>query len=302
MPTKLINFKINTIGSVDRPACAPALVALVKRRADLSTDLPEDDLLEGMNKRKEEGTVIFIPENIKKGLPADVIAQLDELAKKVPAELKPQLEEYNKSVGQLDELKKQAALVADLQKKAGEVDPLKKQLQEAQTQLDELKKGGAPKPEDILKSLTGDTKALVETLFKRVEESDKKVQEALAKADSERDARVTKEYIMKAEGFKALPVKPAEFGLVLKAFGEHNKEMYTQLEAVLKSCDELVSKSKLMDELGTGREGGDNEAWAEVEKRAADLMKRGLFTTKEQAISEVFKQDQALYKKYREEA
>lgn len=310
MPKRLINFRINTIGSVDRPACGPALVALVKRRLDgslsnLSGDgLPEgDDPYGTMNKRKEEGNVFFIPENIKKNMPADLVTQFDELAKKVPTSVAGQWEEFHKSLSQLDELKKQAGQVTELQKKADGAAELQKQLDAANVKLEQLEKnaGGSAKPEDLLKKLDGEAKALVESLMKKVEDSDKLTREALEKADKERDQRVTQDYIAKASTYKALPVKPSEFGLVLKSFGEHNKEMFTQLEAVLKAADELVAKSKLMDELGTSRE-GTSTVWAEVEKRADTLVKNGICGTKEQAISKVFTDDQALYKQYREEA
>ena len=299
MPRELTKFRIATIGSVDRPACAPALVALVKRRADADSPstVPEGDHSNGiMQKREEEGTVLFfIPEDVKKGIPAELVTQFEELAKKIPTSVKPQWEEFHKSLSQLDELKKQAEQVADLQKKANEADTLR-------TQLEELKKGSnETNPEDILKKLDGDTKALVEGLMKKAEASDKLAQEAITKANQERDERITKEYIAKASTFKALPLEPAKFGLVLKAFGEYNKELYTQLDAVLKAADELVSKGKIMGEFGTSHE-GETGVWTEIEKRAEGLVKNGVCVTKEQAISKVMTDDPALYKQYREEA
>ena len=161
--------------------------------------------------------------------------------------------------------------------------------------------GGDPSlsTDDILKSVDGPAKKAVEELMKRLEEADKATKEAVEKANAERESRVLQEFIAKVKLYKALPVKPESFALVMKSFSDHNKEMYEQLENVLTAVDAMLEKSILFKDTGSGQT-GEISAWSEIEKRAAVLVGNGL--TKEQAISKVLVEDSTLYERYRKEA
>lgn len=276
MPALLKNLRINTIGSVDYPANPRATVTLMKRGDPQGVSDPAavggtlegvlTKILKALGIWKEESKV-GLTEDIKKSLPTEVQKYLQELEAK-------------------------AAKVDELEKKAAKVDELEKKLAELQKSADAPGTAGAGQ-QDIFKSLPEEVKKYVQEIEKRAKEA-----EEIAK--KEREERLTREFVAKAAQFKALPVKPEEFGPVLKSISEVAPQVYEKVEAVLKAANELVEKSKVFDEIGKGT-GVEKSAWGKIEAKASELVQKNAGMTKEQAIAQVLRQNPDLYAEYQKE-
>lgn len=109
---------------------------------------------------------------------------------------------------------------------------------ESDEEKDEMEKS------DVLAKLDPEVRKMVEDAQTRAEQA-----EAIAKA--ERDARVTAEFISKAEALSELSVNPTEFGPVLKAAAETlDPEQYAEIERVLKAANEAVASAGMWNEFG----------------------------------------------------
>lgn len=127
------------------------------------------------------------------------------------------------------------------EKHEAEMAEVTKRAEAAEAEVAELKKKldaeGAGE-EDIYKGMS---KAAV-AHFKKMEAENKASREAVAKmADERREA----EFIKQAEGYANLPVKPEEFGPVLKRFadGEAKDGDMDMLGTVLKAADAAFTKA-----------------------------------------------------------
>lgn len=132
----------------------------------------------------------------------------------------------------------------------------------------------------------------LEKAEREAEQLRKEAKEAQEIAKAERDQRVTREFIAKAEEYKALSVAPAEFGPLLKAANEKLSESeYAELERVLKSADEQITKGDLFKEAGRGgvpRRSGDGDAYQKALSKAQELRKA------DSSLSEVAAMEKAM--------
>lgn len=217
------------------------------------------------------------------------------------AEMKAAVEKAEK---ERDELRKQVEDQTDAKAKLAKAE---KDLADAQAELKKAKPEPTPDPKPVDKSdLTPEVRAIVEKaeadaqlekaerekLTKRVEDAEK-----LAKA--EKDERLTRDFIAKAEAFKALPVTPGDFGIVLKSIhGGVDTKTFEALEAVLKAADEQIEKGDLFKEHGRAGDPQPSTVEAEVTRKAEEIRKSepklSLTDARERALSE----DRALQERY----
>lgn len=132
-------------------------------------------------------------------------------------------------------------------------------------------------------------------------ELDRVTAETILKA--ERDEVKKSEFIAKAGLYKNLPVKAADFGLVLKGLSEKAPEEYAQIEALLKAADEAISKGGVFKEEGTGSKGTDGGTAVEqlnaLAKSYIEKGEKGL--TNAQAFLKALEENPALYIQYEKE-
>lgn len=159
-----------------------------------------------------------------------------------------------------------------------------------------IKEDGTPVYELIPDKL----KPMVEKLCKSQEDAVKKSNELEKILKEEREKRLIKEFIAKASEFKKLPINAEEFGLVMKEFSERAPEAYEKLESILKATDKAIEDGNLFKSMGTDQTPEDN-IMSKVEKAASEKMKANDKLTKEQAITEVLKENPELYEKYESE-
>lgn len=126
----------------------------------------------------------------------------------------------------------------------------------------------------------------------RIAKAEKDAQSADEIAKAERDQRVTREYVVKAEGYRALVVKAEEFGPVLKEAAEKlSKEAFEAIETVLKAADEQIATSNLFKEQGRGGEPNAGNGDNDLTRKADDLQKADSTLTRTEAMRQAARQD-----------
>lgn len=152
--------------------------------------------------------------------------------------------------------------------------------------------------EAILKNTENLPPEVVEAL-KKSADMEKQLKAAQDAIELEKNARLDREYLAKAASYTHLPEKGEDFATILKGLGTKAPEEFARIEAVLKAANDIISKSKLFEEVGKGGTPTPTSAWEEVEKRATEMVSKNASMTKEQAIDAVLTSDADLYTRYR---
>lgn len=120
--------------------------------------------------------------------------------------------------------------------------------------------------------------------------------EAMAIAEAEKEARLSKEFSDKAGQFGNLPIeKEALASILKKVAGTLEAEEFSVLEEMLNGADSTIGKSSLFAELGSSKESDSN---GEIEALAKSLQGEGL--SYEQAYEQALLDNPKLYEKYLE--
>ena len=146
----------------------------------------------------------------------------------------------------------------------------------------------------------------VTELRKQAETEASKADEAIRIAKEERDARETREYIAKSEGFTHLAKDDTEFGGLLRDIAKAERDetlpegTLEKLEAVLKAANEAVEKGALFAEMGrTGH--GSTSADSKLDAVAKELRDADPTLTEAKAIAKALEMHPDLYDEYRKE-
>jgi hypothetical protein len=144
--------------------------------------------------------------------------------------------------------------------------------------------------EELSKAYTdADRDAVITKAFGRIDELEKAQRQAEEIAKSERDLRLTREYVAKAADYN-LPVDPQELGPVLYRMAE---SMSYEDCAVIAKCLETAGDA-LFQEIGY-QGGGDNaDVMSMVEQKAVEIGK----SASPQGVTEVFDSSPEAYDEY----
>jgi len=148
--------------------------------------------------------------------------------------------------------------------------------------------------EELSKAFSdGDRDAIIAKALGRVEELEKSQAQAAEIAKSERDLRLTREYVSKAAEYN-LPVSPQELGPVLYRMAE---TMSYDDCSVIAKCLETAGEI-LFEEVGY-QGGGDNaDVYSQVEAHAHDTFGKAEDFNEVQAINKVFDMNPDAYDEY----
>lgn len=122
--------------------------------------------------------------------------------------------------------------------------------------------------------------------------------EQIAKA--ERDYRLEREFIAKADTLGNLAISAEDFGLVLKNIADSiSEEDFDTIWQVLSAANESVAKSGIFEEVGKSVGANDSDSPMNViEKAAARIMNDNPSLSKEQAVAKALEADATLYTQY----
>lgn len=177
-------------------------------------------------------------------------------------------------------------------------DDLQTQVEKAEAEITDLRttlSKSAPKDdeaqEEINKALLAKADPAVRALIEK-QQADLKAASDIAKA--EREERLTREYIAKAEALPMLSEDKTTLASVLRAAAEAlTPEQNETLTKVLSSANEHISQGNIFKSFGTG--GGETTVSKSVRSKAEDIRKVNPDLTIEQAEALVYEQNPDLY-------
>lgn len=171
------------------------------------------------------------------------------------------------------------------------------------TELRDTLSKSAPKDaesqEEITKALLAKADPAVRALIEKTQ-ADLAKSDAIAKA--EREIRLGREFLSKAEAMPMLAAEPTEEGvsgkqamasLLRRAADALAPDDFASLEKVLKTANTQITKGNLFSTLGSG--GGETTISKSVTAMAGELRKQNPALTQEQAEAEVYSQNPDLY-------
>lgn len=162
----------------------------------------------------------------------------------------------------------EAELTAALQKAEQERDEAKAELAKAEKKLAKKDKKDEEPAQIDKADLPPAVREALEKAEARADKLEKQAEEDAKIAKAERDLRITREFVAKAETeFPLVGGNGEEFGPVLKAMSETlTEDMFKAVETRLRAAEEQVRVSNLFKELG---QGGDPTPGANAEIEAA---------------------------------
>lgn len=153
--------------------------------------------------------------------------------------------------------------------------------------------------EEVLKSLDADSRALLEPVLKAKADAEARLVEVEKARAGEVAKRELAEQVDVAKGFAHVPGDVNERAAVLLSVKKQDEKSYAALVQSFKAAEELITKGKSMEAVGSGRstEGSDGEtALAKLERMAKELVEKSdKKLTREQAFTRVCKANKDLY-------
>ena len=261
---------------------------LVVDRVDLVDEGANSAAFIELYKRKERKESMDYKEVIAKMSPEQgklVQAELNKLAgeaTKAKEDLATKTTEYEEAKKQLDEANRKLETAND-------------DLATAKSELDALKEKGA---DDSKKKAAFDEEETIKTMPKEARELFTKMKAQKDAAEEElrkaKDAEKHAEAVAKAATLKSLPVEQTKLVELVKSATPDVLDVLTTLAAAM---DETVLGEVGKSKAGAGTASTSNEAWAQIEAKAAEVAKKDSIS-KAKAISKVVNENPDLYKQY----
>jgi hypothetical protein len=121
--------------------------------------------------------------------------------------------------------------------------------------------------------------------------------ETIAKA--ERDFRLEREFVSKAQELGSLPLNADSFGIILKSAADVlTTEQYDAIWQVLSAANAQISAGGIFGEVGKSTVSGNDTSMSAIEQAAARLRQEDSSLSKEQAIAKAVSADASLYNQY----
>lgn len=171
----------------------------------------------------------------------------------------------------------------------------KKAEKKAEKEEDKVKKSLDSLPEEIRAQLEGLWKGYEERIAK-TEKDNVELAKALS---TERDARIHKEMVAKAEENYGSLGKAEEIGVILKDLHGASDELAGKVEGLLKSANEKISKSALLEEAGSNNADAGGDASAKMDALTKERVEKSEGKLdKYTAYDQVVKEHPELYNEY----
>lgn len=268
MPYLLEDLVINRVDLVDEGANSAAFIELYKRK----------ERKESMDYK--EVIAKMTPEHA-----AVVQAEIDNLSGEVT-----KAKEYTGALTTERDGAKEA-----LEKAIGDLKVANEDLAKAKSELNTLKGEGA---DDSKKKAAFDEEETMKAMPKEARELLTKMKAQKDAAEEElrkaKDAEKHAEAVAKAATLKSLPVEQTKLVELVKSATPDVLDVLTTLAAAM---DETVLGEVGKSKAGAGPASTSNEAWDQIEAKAAEVAKKDSIS-KAKAISKVVNENPDLYKQY----
>lgn len=259
------------------------------RRVDLVKD--------GANQEDEEGShVLLFKRAPEGGKPPNKEWKMKDLKDMTPEELVKHAEKLDAARQELAEdlSKAQDAL----EEKGQEVTDLTKSVKTLEEKVTELEKGadegggggGDEGKDDILKGVSEEVRKQFDAMREEAEAEKEELKKAL---QTERDARLNREYLEKAAPLKAVPLTVEDLAKALRAIEENlEEETASQVVKALTEMSEAIETADLLKSMG--RASAQEEelgGWDKIQKAAQERVEKdGGKMSLEEAVAQVSKE------------
>lgn len=159
-----------------------------------------------------------------------------------------------------------------------------------EAKVEELTKQAPKEEADPVKAAIAKADPAIRAVLEKQQQD---IEEAQAIAKAEREARLEKEFLAKAENLRMISDKPSDLAGTLRKLHDLDAETATVVEKYLQTANTQIAKGNLFLELGSG--GAEITISKSVEGRAEQLMKADPKLTKEQAVAMAYESDPSLY-------
>lgn len=162
------------------------------------------------------------------------------------------------------------------------------------------KMAAAADPED---DSEGDETELLKSADPRIVEliksAEQRAEAAERIAKAERDVRLEREFVSKAQGLNQLPVNADEFGKVLKSVAEAvDADTFAKVWQVLEAANNSIKSGGLFNEIGKSNGTNDTGPISNIDREAARIREQFPNLSREQAIAKAVESDPSLYTEY----
>jgi len=281
-PKLLRNLRLKRVSLVDSPANPEARVVFFKR---------DESSKEEPVKKDDDGDA----DDVGKAACAKCGYGMSK-GTKFCSNCGAQMSDTNKSAGDLlDKITDPEA------KKA--VEKMQADLQAAQSLLEKAakeEKSETKTPEDVLKGLSAEARAVVEKAQKDADEAKAQAKLASDIVAKMQDEAETRSFVDIAKQFNRLSLKAEDFGPILKRVKKLDEKQYEELTRVLKAAN---AAAKPMFEVVGKRTDGSGSATAKerISAMAQELVAKGKDIDLPKAIAQVCSENPELYRAYGEE-
>ena len=292
-PRELLDLDVREVSLVDRPAIRRKF--LVVKRDENGENMSDQEVV-----ASEQETFVF-----------DEVVHPDAEVEKGYHETKEEEDEKDSSKEQPEEKgmhghgdKKELEEESEEEEEASK----KKKKKKETKKMDNSQSSASvsfSKRDDGSYDLTGvpeEMQATVEAICKQHEAAVQKAAELEEILKAERDERLRRDFVEKAEKeFSNVPGTAAEIGILLKSLNDLDVEVAEKVENIFKAVDAQLSNSAALEEIGSPASDIEVSAWGKIEKQAEELITNGAVSSKAAAISKVLEINPALYSEYLKE-
>ncbi len=295
-PRELLDLDVREVSLVDRPAIRRKFL-VIKR------DENGDNMIDEQVVASEQESFIF----------DEVVVADEEVVKskhtneEVEEEASDEEEESSKSKAKAKAKAEELEEESDEEEEASEKKKKKKVKKE--TKKMDNNQSSIPvsfsKRDDGSYDLTGvpeEMQATVEQLCKAQDAAIQKAAELEEILKAERDERLRRDFVEKAEKeYPNLPGTAVEIGILLKSLNDLDKEVAEKVEGIFKSVNAQIEGGSLLEEVGSPTNEAEVTAWGRIEKQAQELVSSGAVGSKAAAVSKVLELNPKLYSEYLKE-
>lgn len=320
MATRADNLKVTSVSVVDRGANPKAMIALAKRAPQEGETPPADEpmykrVLDAVGKalgvKKSGDEAMTFSESMEEVSRDRLRDEIWEITRALTASLASTFDDNS-----LDEAGKAARMKQSVDEFAAAAKPCIDKWTAGEAAIDKSETGGQP-PADITINNTGESgdmninkgamsaedKATYEAIARKYGVEDADVSEQVAKAqaaakeqidalndvvkklteriEAQAEAARDAEMLAVAKKYELLGQKPEELAKTLKPLPDDARAaMLSTMDAALKATEQ----SGIFSEIGKRGTAPNGDAWAAIEKRAAELRKADAALTREQSI------------------
>jgi len=295
-PRKLLDLDIREVSLVDRPAIRRKFL-VIKRDEDGENMSNEQNLAPEPQETFVFDEVICESEQVIKAKP-----DAEEEESEDEEEEEKNSSKKGKAKNKTEELEEDAEEeeeASDKKKKKKIKKETTKMVNPASIPVSFSKRG------DGSYDLTGvpeEMQATVQQLCKAQDAAVQKAAELEEILKAERDERLRRDFVEKAEKeYANLPGTSVEVGLLLKSLNDLDSEVAEKVEGIFKSVNAQLASGDILNEVGSPAVEAEATAWGRIEKQAAEMVAEGTVSSKAAAISKVLELNPKLYSEYLKE-